>query len=209
VPQQRGVPTHYPQQVNNLVQYQQQPQQNFAQSTLQYQHQQPNYTNQQPNYATQQAKRSSMIGGSLMGGSMMNKMSTKFTSFSKPTTGPPADWKKWAKRATIGAAGIGALALGVDAAGDMFSGAEGLGDFGGGGEMSGFEGGGFEGGGGEAMDAQTAVDASNAQLTMEGIGQDNASMLCDPVGTTCEFYYWLAGTCDELNANNVGRYADI
>jgi hypothetical protein len=181
-PQQRGGPIHYPQQANNSFQ----PQHQFHQP-------QPQYQQPQQQQFQQQTKRSSMIGSSLMGGSMMSKMSTKLTSFQKPSAGgPPTDWKKWAKRATIGAAGIGALALGVDAAGDMFSGAEGLADFGGGGEVSGFEGGGFEGGvGGEVMVDQTAVDASNAQLMMEGIGQDNASMLLDPVGTTCKFSFPL------------------
>lgn len=141
---------------------------------------------------------------------MMNKMSPKFTSFQKSATGPlsaahpngkPTDWKKWGKRAAIGVAGIGALALGVDAAGDMFSGAEGLAgpDFSGGG----FEDGG--GGGGEVMDAQTALDASNAQLTMEGIGQDNALMLLDPVGTTCEFNLLIAESCVGVFADNVGN----
>lgn len=87
----------------------------------------------------------------------------------------------------------------MDAAGDMFSGAEGLagGDFsGGGGDFSGFDSGGggeFSGGefgGGDAagvMDAQTAVDANAMQLEIAGMGQDNASMLADPAGTTCKF----------------------
>lgn len=127
-----------------------------------------------------------------MGGSMMNKMSSKFTQLQKGMGGTsaaahtggkaPADWKKWAKRGAIGVAGIGALALGVDAAGDMFSGAEALG---GGGD---FTGGGFEGGDAAAtMDAQTAVDANAAQLGMEQVGQENAVMLTDPVGTECKF----------------------
>jgi hypothetical protein len=138
-----------------------------------------------------------------MGGGMMNKMSSKFTQMQKGVAGPPtaahpngkpADWKKWGKRAAIGVAGIGALALGVDAAGDMFSGAEGLaggdwsgggGDFsGGGGDFTGFEGSGDAAG---VMDAQTAVDANYAQHAMEGIGQENSSMLLDPVGTECKF----------------------
>ena len=54
---------------------------------------------------------------------MMNKMSSKITSLQKNVTNQdgakPTDWKKWGKRAAIGVAGIGALALGVDAAGDM------------------------------------------------------------------------------------------
>jgi hypothetical protein len=134
-----------------------------------------------------------------MSNPMMSKMSTKFStlqngtppSAAHPTGKPPADWKKWGKRAAIGVAGIGAVALGMDAAGDMFSGAEGLagGDFSGGGDYSG---GGFESGGGEymaggeVMDAQTAVDANYTQLEIAGMGQDNASMLADPVGTTCK-----------------------
>jgi hypothetical protein len=131
-----------------------------------------------------------------MSNPMMSKMSTKFTTFSKgapssaahPGGKPPADWKKWGKRAAIGVAGIGAVALGMDAAGDMFSGAEGLagGDWsGGGGDFTGGE---FGGGGDAAavMDAQTAVDANAMQLEIAGMGQDNASMLADPVGTTCK-----------------------
>ena len=138
-----------------------------------------------------------------MGGSMMNKMSSKFTQLQKGIGGAPsaahpngpakapADWKKWAKRGAIGVAGIGALALGVDATGDMFSGAEALG----GGDFSGsadFSGGGYEGGDAAAvMDAQTAVDANAAQLGMEQMGQENALMLTDPPGTTCKFYHFL------------------
>jgi hypothetical protein len=60
---------------------------------------------------------------------MVNKMSSKITSLQKNVTNQngakPTDWKKWGKRAAIGVAGIGALALGVDAAGDM---ADGLAD---------------------------------------------------------------------------------
>lgn len=120
---------------------------------------------------------------------MMTKMSTKFS------TAKPADWKKWGKRAAIGVAGIGALALGADAAGDMFEGGGGM-DFGGGGEdlSGGFEsgGGGYEEGGGYEAGAyegsgQEAVDAAYAQAAMEQQGQQNALMLLDPVGTTCEF----------------------
>lgn len=141
---------------------------------------------------------------------MMNKMSSKFTQLQKGVAGPPTaahpnakptDWKKWGKRAAIGVAGIGALALGADAAGDMFSGAEGLaggdwdggGDFSGGGDIGGGGGDftGFEGSGDAAgtMDAQTMIDANNAQLEMAGIGQDNASMLADPTGTECKYNY--------------------
>jgi hypothetical protein len=156
---------------------------------------------------------------------MMGKMSSKFTQLQKGVSGTPsaanpnakpADWKKWAKRGAIGVAGIGAIALGVDAAGDMFSGAEGLmgggdfsggADFSGGGDFSGgadFSGGGdftggedFSGGGFEdtgAMDAQTAVDASAVQADLAMTGQENAMMLADPPGTTCEFHpliFWL------------------
>ena len=144
------------------------------------------------------------MGGNIMGGSMMNKMSSKLTQLQKGIGGAPssvhpngpakapADWKKWAKRGAIGVAGIGALALGVDAAGDMFSGAEALG---GGGDLSGggdFSGGGYEGGDAAAvMDAQTAVDANAAQLGMEQMGQENALMLADPPGTTCKFHRFL------------------
>jgi hypothetical protein len=207
-PQQQGAASHYqpqaqpPQQANNSIQYQQQPK-TFAQPSPPYQ-QQGSYPNQmQAQQPPQQNKRSSMMGGSLMGGGMMNKMSSKFTQMQKGVAGPPtaahpngkpADWKKWGKRAAIGVAGIGALALGVDAAGDMFSGAEGLaggdwsgggGDFsGGGGDFTGFEGSGDAAG---VMDAQTAVDANYAQHAMEGIGQENSSMLLDPVGTECKF----------------------
>jgi hypothetical protein len=138
-----------------------------------------------------------MMGSNLLNNNMMNKMSTKFTHLQKgPNTGAPSahnananangkptDWKKWGKRAAIGVAGIGALALGVDAGADMFSSAEGLA---GGADFSGAD---FSGGGDAAgvMDAQTAVDANFAQLSMEQIGQENASMLADPVGTTCKF----------------------
>jgi hypothetical protein len=158
-----------------------------------------------------------MMGGSFASGNMMNKMSSKFTQLQKGVTGPPtaahpngkpADWKKWGKRAAIGVAGIGALALGVDAGADMFSGAEGLmdgggggGDFTGGADLSGGCGGGdFTGGdfsGGDAAgvaDAQTAVEANYAEHAMAGVGQDNAQMLLDPAGTTC-MYSVTTGDC--------------
>jgi hypothetical protein len=126
-----------------------------------------------------------MMGTTFLNNPMLTKMSTKFPSLQKsgPNTSSPApnahptDWKKWGKRAAIGVAGIGAIALGVDAGADMLSGAEGL------------AGADFSGGGGDAaaiMDAQTAVDANYAQLSMEQMGQENAMMLADPVGTTCE-----------------------
>jgi hypothetical protein len=147
-----------------------------------------------------------MMGSSFGSGNMMNKMSSKFTQLQKGVTGPPsaanpngkpADWKKWGKRAAIGVAGIGALALGVDAAGDMFSGAEGMmsggGDFTGGADLSGggdFMGGDFSGGGDAAAvaDAQTAVDANAMEHAMAGIGEQNSSMLLDPAGATCMFF---------------------
>jgi hypothetical protein len=154
-------------------------------------------------------------------------MSSKFTSRQKggsgdapPTVHPngkaPADWKIWAKRGAIGVAGIGALALGVDAASDMFSGAEafaGGGDFtggeafAGGGEYTGgetFASGGeytggeaFAGGGGDytgadaagAAETQAAIDANVSQHTLEMVGEQNSSMLLDPVGTECEYLY--------------------
>jgi hypothetical protein len=145
-----------------------------------------------------------MMGGSLTSGNIMDKMSSKFTQLQKGVSGPstatnsngkPADWKKWGKRAAIGVAGIGALALGVDAAGDMFSGAEGMmsggGDFTGGSGLTGggdFTVGDFSGGGDAAAvaDAQTAVDANAMEHAMAGIGQENSSMLLDPAGTTCK-----------------------
>ncbi|KAH3940305.1 hypothetical protein HBI56_131500 [Parastagonospora nodorum] len=220
VPQRQGPSPSYPRQPKNFVQPQQQghafiqPQQqvtHLAQPSAQYQqqgvHPQQVQTQAQQQQQQQQGKRSSV-----MGGSMINKMSSKFTQLQKGVAGPPtaahpngkpADWKKWGKRAAIGVAGIGALALGVDAAGDMFSGAEGLaggdwsggGDFGGGGgDLTGFEGSGDAAG---AMDAQTMVEANNAQLEMAGIGQDNASMLLDPAGTE---YTWTGNAEATQNA---------
>jgi hypothetical protein len=185
-PQQQATPTYHAQQANT-----------FAQPPAQYQ-------NQQNSFPTQ-PKPSSMMGSSFASGNMMNKMSSKFTQLQKGVAGPPsaahpngkpADWKKWSKRAAIGVAGIGAIALGVDAAGDMFSGAEGLmssggGDFTGGGDFSGggdFTGGDFSGGDAAAVaDAQTAVDANYMEHAIAGMGQDNAVMLTDPVGTTCTY----------------------
>jgi hypothetical protein len=65
-----------------------------------------------------------------MGSSTLNKMSSKITSLQKNVTDPDGskatEWKKWGKRAAIGVAGIGALALGVDAAGDMADGLAGM-----------------------------------------------------------------------------------
>ncbi|KAH7082635.1 hypothetical protein BKA63DRAFT_135922 [Paraphoma chrysanthemicola] len=201
----------YPPQANNIIQSsQQRPNTNVYQAPQQLpaqQYQQKAYVNQtysQPPHQSSNPHRTSMMGGNFRGGGMMSKMSSKFTQLQTRATGPPAhgqtiakpasDWKKWAKRGAIGVAGIGALALGVDAAGDMLSGAAGMdaavgADFsGGGGDFTGgagdFSGGGFEGGDtAAAMDAQTAVDANAAQHAMEGIGQDNAQMLLDPVGT--------------------------
>jgi hypothetical protein len=143
-----------------------------------------------------------------MNNPMLTKMSSKLTHLQKGPSTPtnantkPTDWKKWAKRGAMGVAGIGALALGVDAAGDMFSGAEGLVSDGGGGGGGGdfiISGGGgedftsFEGSGdaGMAMDAQTAVDASAVEAQMALVGQENAMMLCDPVGTTCEYSFFF------------------
>ncbi|KAF2832403.1 hypothetical protein CC86DRAFT_462701 [Ophiobolus disseminans] len=218
VPQQHG----FQGQPQPQPQYQPIQPQHQSQSHPQYAMQQPQRQAQQPPNQVQPNRRTSMVGSSLMGGSMMNKMSSKFTQLQKGVSGAPptaansngkapADWKKWAKRGAIGVAGIGALALGVDAAGDMFSGAEALGgggDFSGGGDMFGggedfsgggedFSGGGYDGGGdaAAAMDAQTAVDASNAQLGMEQMGQENAMMLTDPVGTE----YTAAATDAQVN----------
>ena len=122
----------------------------------------------------------------------MNKWSNKLSQFqNKPsTTATPAtarsasaapnpaggDWKKWTKRAAIGVAAVGALALGVDAIGDAGASAFEGGDFSGGGDWS----------GGDAAGASEAVDASAAQIAMEQQGQENALMLLDPPGTTCE-----------------------
>ncbi|UPX12060.1 WW domain-containing protein wwm1 [Ascochyta rabiei] len=170
----------------------------------------PNNAQPQQQIQAQQSKRSSSLGSSLMGGSMMTKMSSKLTQFQKPaqptpsathTTsrfGTPAtaqtdgkhasnssDWKKWGKRAAIGVAAVGALALGVDAMdGGIFDGAAtaGGGDFGGGGD--------FSGGDWAVGDAQTSLDASAAQAAMEQQGQENALMLLDPPGTTCKFFFF-------------------
>jgi hypothetical protein len=197
-PQQRAAPGYYVQQQTPFAQppqqYQQQPQyQPQPQQQPQQQYPYPNQA-QQPQH---QAKRSSMMGSNFLNNPMMTKMSKNFPSLQKggPSTSfpspqnpnaKPTDWMKWGKRAAIGVAGISALALGVDAGADMFSGAEGLS-----GGTEGFCGGGdFSGGGGgdaaAVMDAQTAVDANYAQLSIEQMGQENASMLADPVGTTCE-----------------------
>jgi hypothetical protein len=217
-PPTQPINSSYHTQVNNFSQPPQQRQtMNGYQGQTQppaQQYQQNGYINQtqaQPQNQAHKSHRTSMMGGSFLGGNMMNKMSSKFTQMQTRATGPPAqgrpgdkpssDWKKWAKRGAIGVAGIGALALGVDAAGDMLSGAAGMdaavgADFsGGGGDFTGgggdFTGGGFEGGDATgAMDAQTAVDANAAQLAMEGIGQDNAQMLLDPVGTECKFCHF-------------------
>lgn len=159
---------YYPQQVQS---YQPAPQQS--------QHQQP--------------QRLSTFA-SLSSNPVLNKWSSKLTQLqNKPGTTPapttarsapaastPAggDWKKWTKRAAIGVAAVGALALGVDAVGDAGAAAFGGGDFSGGGDWSG--GGGVEGGTSEAL------DASAAQIAMEQQGQQNAQMLLDPPGTTCE-----------------------
>jgi hypothetical protein len=197
----QSYPSH-PQQPNAFTQ------QPHQQQQQQQQQQQPNGYANQP-HLQNQAKSSSMLGGSIMGGNVMTKVSSKFTQLQKSVPGAPTaanpnakptDWKKWAKRGAIGVAGIGALALGVDAAGDMFSGAEGLAgggdfDFGGGGEdFSGFEG----GGGGEdaamAMDAQAAVDASAMESQIALMGQENSMMLLDPVGTTCKYLLYLLFT---------------
>lgn len=124
---------------------------------------------------------------------MLNKMSSKLTQFQSPnatSSRPPtqhpsakspsagADWKKWGKRAAIGVAAVGALTLGMDVAdGGLFDGAAATG--GGGGDW------------GAGMDAQTAVDANAAQNALALQGQENASMLADPPGTTCRFLTWL------------------
>lgn len=105
---------------------------------------------------------------------------TTETARAASATPTPAngDWKKWTKRAAIGVAAVGALALGVDAIGDAGASAFGGGEFSGGGDWS--------GGGAEFGDA-ASVDASAAQIAMEQQGQENAQMLLDPPGTTCEF----------------------
>lgn len=66
----------------------------------------------------------------------------------------------------------------MDAIGDAGASAFGGGEFSGGGDWS--------GGGAEFGDA-ASVDASAAQIAMEQQGQENALMLLDPPGTTCEF----------------------
>jgi hypothetical protein len=187
-PQQPVTPAYYPQHVSNNP--------NFTQHLPQQQQQQQSGYPNQP-------KRSSMMSGNFTSGNMMNKMSSKFTQLQKGAIGPPtathpngkpADWKKWGKRAAIGVAGIGALALGVDAAGDMFSGAEGMmgssgGEFAGGSDFSSGGGGDFSGGDAAGVaDAQTAIDANYAEHAMAGVGQDNAQMLLDPPGTTCKYF---------------------
>jgi hypothetical protein len=196
-----------------------------TQVQIQYQPQQPQYQAQaQPQAVAQPSNRASFMGGS----GMMGKMSSKFTSLQKggggngapsaarPNGKAPADWKKWAKRGAIGVAGIGALALGVDAAGDMFSGAEAFAGgsdftggeaFAGGGEYTGgeaFSGGGeytggeaYVGGDGDytgadaaaAAEAQAAIDANVNQHTLEMVGEQKSSMLLDPVGTECEYLH--------------------
>ncbi|KAF1364309.1 hypothetical protein EJ07DRAFT_151599 [Lizonia empirigonia] len=173
------------------VQQQQQQQQNYYPQSQPQQHQQ-----------AQPSARMSGLGSDLMGGSMMTKMSSKFTQFQKPAqtapssasrgapaaqnnAKPSADWKKWGKRAAIGVAAVGALALGVDAMdGGIFDGAAaaGGGDFGGGGDLSG--GGDLGAGDWSGGDTQTSIDANAAQLAMEQQGQQNALMLLDPPGTT-------------------------
>ncbi|KAF1917665.1 hypothetical protein BDU57DRAFT_172443 [Ampelomyces quisqualis] len=184
-------PQTYAQQSIHLLpqQRQQPPQQYLPQQQQQYQQPQQQYQQPQQQYQKQPHKRSSMMPASLMSNPIMSKMTTKFSTLQKgapptsthPNGKPPADWKKWSKRAAIGVAGIGAVALGMDAAGDMFSGAEGLAS--GGGD---FSGGDFTAGS-EGVDAQTAVDANYTELAIAGMGQDNASMLADPVGTTYVF----------------------
>jgi hypothetical protein len=114
---------------------------------------------------------------------LQNKPSTtapQATARSAPTALTPAggEWKKWTKRAAIGVAAVGALALGVDAIGDAGAAAFGGGDFSGGGDW---------GGGGADFGGAESVDASAAQIAMEQQGQENALMLLDPPGTTCEF----------------------
>jgi hypothetical protein len=166
--------------------------------TQQQQYTQPQQLQAQPPNQARQSRPSSF-----MGGNMMNKMSSKFTQFQTSTkSGPLAsthpaskapssggnDWKKWGKRAAIGVAAVGALALGVDAMdGGIFDGAAaaGGGDFSGGG-------GDFSGGGYEGMDPQTAVDASAIQADIALQGQENALMLADPPGTTCEYFRFPA-----------------
>ena len=115
---------------------------------------------------------------SLFGNSTQNELGKPKTSSS--------EWKKWTKRAAIGVAAVGALALGADAMdGGIFDGAEsaGGGDFGSGGGGADFSNGDWSGG-----DAQAALDANAAQLAMEQQGRENAIMLLDPPGTTCEFF---------------------
>jgi hypothetical protein len=64
---------------------------------------------------------------------------------------------------------------------------------GGGFESSGYEGGsGFDGAAaGYEGSGQEALDAAYAQAAIEQQGQENAMMLLDPVGTTCEFILFL------------------
>jgi hypothetical protein len=165
----------------------------------------PDQTQLPPHTQTQQPHQTSMMGGNIM-----NKMSSKFSGLQKglmPSithTNPHAnhasnttDWKKWGKRAAIGIAGVGALTLGIDAASGLCdgAGAAGAADFSGGGDD-------FSGGGDDATgvgDAQTAIDANAAQHAIEAQGQQNSSMLLDPVGTTCKsssrlLTYWLPWT---------------
>lgn len=177
---------HRPQHHNN----------NFASPPQQHAHypQQAQYYSSAPSQPQHQQSEPLTTFASLSSNPTLNKWSSKLTQLqNKPgaTTTPvtarsasaaptPAggDWRKWTKRAAIGVAAVGALALGVDAIGDAGAAAFGGGDFSGGGDWSG--GGSVEGGTSEAL------DASAAQIAMEQQGHQNAQMLLDPPGTTCE-----------------------
>jgi hypothetical protein len=111
----------------------------------------------------------------MMGGNIMTKMSSKLTSLQKNVTSPDGgnstDWKKWGKRAAIGVAGIGALALGVDAAGDMADGLAGmsLGDGGAGAAAVDYSGGGEAAavmGAQSHIAANSLLEATNAHYTV-------------------------------------------
>jgi hypothetical protein len=128
------------------------------------------YTSSDQAQSQQQSK-----GPSMMGGNIMNKMSSKLTSLQKNVTSPdggnPTDWKKWGKRAAIGVAGIGALALGVDAAGDMADSLAGmsLGDGGAGAAAVDYSGGGETAaimGAQSHIAANSLLEATNAHYTV-------------------------------------------
>ncbi|KAF3038683.1 hypothetical protein E8E12_008032 [Didymella heteroderae] len=181
---------------------------NFApppQQPSHYSHQARSYQPAPPPTQHQQPQRPSTFA-SLSSNSTLNKWSSKLSQLqnkpsttatsatarsapanAQPQSAPTAgggDWKKWTKRAAIGVAAVGAMALGVDAIGDAGASAFGGGDFGGGGGGDWSGGGDFGAGDVGAGSASEAVDASAAQIAMEQQGQQNASMLLDPAGTT-------------------------